>query len=206
MADAGARAMRTNHVLIDYESVQPASLAALEQAHVRVSVFVGASQAKVSFEVADALQRMGTNAGYVRISGNGRNALDFHIAYYLGRLALTEPGAYFHIVSKDTGFDPLVAHLRSQGVSICRSPAIEAIPFVKVAQAQSGDERIAAVVDNLKARKAAKPRTLRTLSSTVGALFGKRLAEAEVADLLQRMQAQGLIAVAGARIDYRLPE
>ena len=72
--------MKTNYVLIDYENVQPATLAILDQEHFRIIVFVGANQAKITFEVASALQPMGTRAEYVRISGNGANALDFHIA------------------------------------------------------------------------------------------------------------------------------
>jgi len=51
---------------------------------------------------------MGERAEYVRISGNGSNALDFHIAFYIGQLAAHEPDAYFHIISKVTGFDPLI--------------------------------------------------------------------------------------------------
>ena len=79
--------MRTNFVLIDFENVQPASLAPLERDGFKVFVFVGANQTKVSVDVAAALQRLGTNAEYIRISGNGKNALDFHIAYYIGKLA-----------------------------------------------------------------------------------------------------------------------
>ena len=100
--------MKTNYVLIDYESVQPDDIAALQHEHVRVIVFVGPHQTKIAFDKAAALQRMGTNAEYVQLSGSGPNALDFHIAYYLGCLAAKEPGAYFHIISKDTGFDPLI--------------------------------------------------------------------------------------------------
>ena len=91
--------MRTNFVLIDFESVQPDSLAALQHDYFRVIVFVGANQSKVPFEVAAVLQRMGSNAEYVKISGNGRNALDSHIAFYIGQLAAQAPAAYFHIIS-----------------------------------------------------------------------------------------------------------
>jgi hypothetical protein len=71
--------------------------------HVRVIVFVGPLQTKIAFEKAAALQRMGANAEYVRLSGGGANALDFHIAYYLGQLTAKDPTAYFHFISKDTG-------------------------------------------------------------------------------------------------------
>ena len=43
-----------------------------------------------------------------------RMPLDFHIAYYLGDLAVKEPDADFYILSKDTGFDPLIEHLEGR--------------------------------------------------------------------------------------------
>ena len=53
-------ALKTNYVLIDYENVQPEAMAVLNQEHFKVLVFVGANQAKVTYEVAEALQQMGT--------------------------------------------------------------------------------------------------------------------------------------------------
>src|SRR6185503_11601280 len=104
--------MRTNYVLIDFENVQPSSLEQLDHDHFKVFVFVGAHQGKVPFELAASLQQLGDRAQYIKISGNGPNALDFHIAYYIGRLAATDPAAYFHIISKDEGFDLLIQHLK----------------------------------------------------------------------------------------------
>jgi hypothetical protein len=34
-----------------------------------------------------ALQALGSNGSYVKVSGHGRNALDFHIAYHIGKLS-----------------------------------------------------------------------------------------------------------------------
>jgi len=98
--------MRTNYVLIDFENVQPSSLSALQQECFKVYVFVGASQQKVAFELAAALQPFGTRAEYVKISGNGPNALDFHIAFHIGELASKNSDSFFHIISKDAGFAP----------------------------------------------------------------------------------------------------
>ena len=83
--------MRTNYVLIDYENVQPNSLAGLDAEHFRVLVFVGANQNKLTFEIAAAIQKLGPRAEYVRIAGNGANALDFHIAFHIGQLAAQDP-------------------------------------------------------------------------------------------------------------------
>ncbi len=98
--------MRTNYVLIDFENVQPDSIGALDQDHFKVVVFVGANQTKLPFDVVAAIQRMGNRAEYIKISGNGSNALDFHIAFMIGRISVQEPDAVFHVISKDSGFDP----------------------------------------------------------------------------------------------------
>jgi hypothetical protein len=70
---------------------------------------------------------MGTRAEYVRINGSGKNALDFHIAYYLGQLATQHPDAAFHVISRDTGFDPLVAFMRGRGIPVDRLASLEAM-------------------------------------------------------------------------------
>lgn len=204
MPDRGAR-VRTNYVLIDYENVQPAALDVLEHEHFKVIVFVGASQAKVSFDVASVLQRMGTRASYVRISGNGSNSLDFHIAFYIGQLAAAEQDAYFHIVSKDTGFDPLITHLKSRRIFACRSRDVTDIPIVKAANSKTPSQRQAVIVSNLEQRGSAKPRTLKTLSSTIRSLFQNALTDEELASLLESLQQQGVISVAGTKVSYALP-
>lgn len=43
--------MKHNHVLIDYENVEPDGAAALTQSLFKVWVFVGAQQAKVKFNL-----------------------------------------------------------------------------------------------------------------------------------------------------------
>ena len=120
--------MGNNIVLVDFENVQPESLAALDQEHSRILVFVGATQQKLPFELVAAMQRLGGRAEYVRIAGSGPNALDFHIAYYIGRLAAQDPTTSFRIISKDTGFDPLIQHLRAKNISVIRSGAPKSAP------------------------------------------------------------------------------
>lgn len=121
---------RINHVLIDHENVQPAALGLLDRSDVRIWIFLGASQTKLSADLAMAAHAMGSRVRYVRISGNGSNALDFHIAYYLGQLASQQPDAFFHIISRDTGFDPLLTHLRADKRKAYRVADIAALPFL----------------------------------------------------------------------------
>lgn len=197
--------MKTNYILIDYENVQPATVAVLDQEHVKIVVFVGASQTKITFEIAAALQLMGSRAEYVKICGNGPNALDFHIAFYIGQLAAREPDAYFHVISKDTGFDPLIQYLRSRKVQACRSADVAEIPFVKVASAKSPDEKLTVIVTNLKQRGASKPRTVQTLTGTISSIFQKKLSDEEVSSLMRELQKQGIVMVSDTKVSYVLP-
>lgn len=97
--------MRKNYIFIDYENVQPESIAGLEKGNFSILLFLGANQSKINTQLARSLQPLGSRVEYIVLSGNGKNALDFHIAYYIGERAAIEPDAYFHIVSKDSGFD-----------------------------------------------------------------------------------------------------
>ena len=115
-----------NYVLIDFENVQPNNLEILKKHPFTIFVFVGENQAKIPFGTAKALQEFGKEAKYIKISGNGPNALDFHIACYLGQLSSQDNGGYYYIVSKDKGFDPLITSIGGEAVcnavlAVCRS-------------------------------------------------------------------------------------
>lgn len=116
--------MKPHFILVDFENVQPRNLGTLKDGQHKVRVFLGASQTKITLELAQALQAFGPDAKYVQISGNGSNALDFHIAFYIGRLSALHPEATFTIVSRDTGFDPLIKHLAARGIACRRSPTL----------------------------------------------------------------------------------
>ena len=196
--------MRTNYVLIDLENVKPSSFELLDHDHFRVMVFVGASQAKVPLDFADSLQRLGGKAEYIRIVGNGPNALDFHIAYYIGRLVVEDPSAFFHIISKDTGFDPLIAHLRTQKIFAQRAKSIDEIPLVKSANSKSLTDRIDVVLSRLKNLKASRPRRVNTLTSTVASLFQMQPEEHEVAEIIEELKRRGTITVQENKVLYAL--
>ena len=198
--------MRTNYVLIDYESVQPDSLAVVDHEHFKTYVFIGANQTRVPTDFADALQRMGPRAEYVRISGNGPNALDFHIAFYIGQLAAADPKGFFHVISKDTGFDPLITHLKGRKILAGRVKSIDEIPLVKTNGAMTREAKLECMVARLQQMKAAKPRTVKTLSSTISALFQKQLPEKEIEVLVKALQKDALISIEDSKVRYSLPD
>jgi len=197
--------MRTNFVLIDLENVQPDNISLLNGGPFKIKVFLGANQAKIPIDMARALQLFGPDAEYIQIEGNGCNALDFHIAYYIGRLGVENPGSCFHIISKDTGFDPLIKHLKAQKISCRRLTSISDIPLIKIANSKSAPEKVAALIDNLVKRKASKPRTLKTLRSSIKAFFANQLSNVELVALIEQLTKRGTISVVEGKVHYDLP-
>jgi len=198
--------VKTNFVLIDYENVQPDLADALIGDHFKVLVFVGANQPKIDFQVVTALQGLGPRAEYVKISGVGRNALDFHIAYYLGSLAASEPKAYFHVISGDKGFDPLLEHLRSKGLNAGRCADVKDIPAAKPASSASADEKLSVILAYLIKRGEQRPGSIKTLTGSAASLFQPRLGDEEIATLLQDLQNNGVFVVVGTKVTYSLPD
>ena len=197
--------MKNNYILIDYENVQPKNLGILNGHPVKVIVFVGANQAKVPFDLASSLQALGSNAEYVKIGGNGSNALDFHIAFYIGQLAARDPDAYFHIISKDTGFDPLIRYLKGKKILAQRERDLAEIPLLRISNATSAEERIEAIVKSLAARGNSRPRKVKTLSNTINSLFMKTLEEADLMSVIEQMKNRNLITVENGNVSYKPP-
>ena len=196
--------MKTNYVLIDLENVIPENLELLEQDWIRVLLFVGKNQTKLPIAVVKAVQRLGSRAEYIEMSGTGHNALDFHIAFYIGRIAATEKDVYFHVVSNDTGFDPLIAHLKSLQVFADRVAKIEEIPAliqVKVS-AQSREDRIGFVKDRLLRPNAPRPRSRKTLRSHVSTMFNKLLPDDAIVSIIDALFECGYVREDGKRIVY----
>jgi hypothetical protein len=197
--------LATNYVLIDFENVQPSNLDVLQNHPFKVLVFVGANQTKVPFDLATAMQALGEAAQYIKITGTGKNALDFHVAYYVGELAAKDPGAYFHIISRDTGFDPLIKHLKSKKIRIQRERDLAEILVLRLSVATSNDEKVSAIVNNLASRGQARPRKVKTLSNTINSLFTENLTEQQLAGLVKELEQRQYIKVANGNVTYKLP-
>lgn len=196
---------RINYVLIDYENVQPPDLSKLRDGPFKIKIFLGANQVKIPVALAAELQSLGTNAEYVLLESSGSNALDFHIAFYIGQLAALEPTAFFHVISKDTGFDPLMKHLKGKKIFAQRSTCIADIPYFKPSFPSAPDAQIDVVVADLIRRKASKPRTQKSLLSTLHALFKKELSEQQLSHLFSSLCRRGIVKVEGTKVTYELP-
>ena len=194
--------MRTNFVLIDSENVKPEYLEKLKHDHFRVVVFVGANLKRLDFPIANAMQSLGSNGSYVIISSHGSSALDFHIAYYIGKLSAAHPDAYFHIISKDRGFDPLIQHLKDQKIFCSRWASVLEIPLVKVMDKLPSSQRAEDFYKKRIASTKARPATVLSLQSTILSHFQKALSAEEVAEVLKELKAAGRVVVNGKKVAY----
>jgi diadenosine tetraphosphate (Ap4A) HIT family hydrolase len=194
----------SKYVLVDFENVQPKNLELLKEHPFRVLVFIGANQTKFPRHFVVAMQALGEQADYVEIAGSGPNALDFHIAYYIGELAAKEPDAHFHIVSRDRGFYPLIQHLKSKRIRVRREKDLAEIPELRIPDTTSRDEQIDAIVRNLRQRGHSRPRKVKTLQNTINTLFTKKLEQEELDAIIEELRKRNLIIVKQNNVSYRL--
>ncbi len=110
--------MNQSILLVDYENIGKIELGDIPPA-VLVPFFFGASQKSVPKEFLKAALNLRERFVAIDIEGQGKNALDFHIAYYMGEYLTRSPGSPCIILSKDKGFDPLVKHLFWGAASLC---------------------------------------------------------------------------------------
>jgi hypothetical protein len=171
------------------------------------------------------MQEFGERGKYIVLEAHGPNALDFHIAYYLGVLVAADASGFFHIISKDKGFDPLIQHLKGKGISAARSGSIETMPCFSQAAAStlesipasdkgkskspagcvSVDDMIKVVVNNLMKQKgAARPRTQKTLRNAIHSWCGKDLTATDIGAVCDEMVRHGYVKVDGAKVSYVL--
>jgi len=217
--------LRTNYVLIDFENVHVKSLDLLTAEHFKVMVFLGPKNTKLPVDLVLAMQNFGARAEYVQLETAGTNALDFHVAFHLGRLAAADPTGFFHIISKDTGFDPLVQHLKTRNVFSARSASIEgmpcfhSLPTASPARTQSAsnlpepsapatnsfDKLCAKTIAHLRNMKHAKPAKLATLHSTIRAQLGKDVPASTVDMVCSELVKRGHLKMNGVKVLYSLP-
>ncbi len=165
--------MSLTYILIDFENVQPtaADMRLIRGMDYRVWLFHGPHQNNFDVEMVKAWQPLGVQFEYFQCERKGKNALDFHIAFCLGRLvqecevAASLPGgsANFLIVSKDSGFDVLLGHIRALGYGAAR---IASVPEALASMETTGPLSVA--VTRVEESSPAKKAAVKKLETTAG--------------------------------------
>ena len=110
-------------LLVDFENKQKVDLSSLDESF-KAIIFVGANQNPPNASKKPATAHRFSRVDFLKISGTGKNALDFHIAFYLGRTFETAPDTRCFVLSSDKGFDPLLNHLNANGMTCRRIESI----------------------------------------------------------------------------------
>jgi len=188
-------------LFIDYENIQNIELPVLQDNSLEIKIFVGQSQSKIPFELVLTAQAFGKAIEWLKIEGSGKNALDFHIAFYLGRLSQTERQTSFIILSKDTGYDLLILHARKLGIECRRINSI--LELSKMDELlKLNAEPMTKVIENLSKIEKNKPRTRKTLHSHINSIFKNKLSEPEVNKIIDSLFFQGKLSEENNKLTY----
>ena len=184
-----------DYILVDLENTQPKNLELLGNHPFKTLVFVGETQSKLSFDIVEAMQHLGDRGEYIKISRSGKNALDFHIAYYIGRLSVESPLSSFHIISKDQGFAPLIEHLKTKKIKASLHKDIAEIPALQMSSAISDEEKMEAILARLAGLGSARPRKDTTLRSSMKSWFSDELDEITIDKIITDLSKDGRVEI-----------
>ena len=212
-----------NHVFVDFdfENVHEIDAALFGNKTVSLTLLLGPRQTKLDVSLVEKLLARAAFVQLVRLTSTGRNALDFTLAYYVGRAVLADPTGYFHIISRDKGYDPLVEHLRSKHIHAHRHDDFTTLNFTRVAKPPTAttpppaaatppvtpqkpkpqtkpkaqppvlDERAAQVQEHYRKPSATRPKNREKLVSFLVAHFGHKISEEDAAAIIESLRKAG---------------
>jgi hypothetical protein len=184
---------RKQFVFVDFENVQKLDLDLLAGKTVAVELIVGEQDTKLHVDMVEQLRKY-PDVEIVKAGKSGRNALDFVLAYRVGVVSSANKDGFFHIVSRDTGFDALIRHLRKKEI-LARRDETFAKAFVTETPVVAPEDRVKFVRERLEKNKANRPKRKKTLLSQSNAYFGKKLTEAELEKIVQTLIHERVIEV-----------
>ena len=200
-----------NHVFVDFENVHHVDLAVIGVKVVSLTILVGAKQTKLDADLVVKLFEHAASVQLIRLTASDKNAVDFALTYYLGRAVLADPTAYFHIVSKDTGYDPLIEHLLSRHVRVRRHKDFTTLTFAAPPKAAPAVPKAAPIAPKTLSSRASRsnesragpfaqahhqpPEKEKTLLSHLKANLGMEASEADATRLLEKIIKAGHIKI-----------
>jgi len=186
-------------IYVDFENVPNVEIR--EMSDTRILIFIGQSQKRLSTNIVKAIQPLGKNVEWIQVNGSGKNALDFHIAYYLA-MHKAQPDTEHYIISKDAGFDPLIVHANGLGQKVRRVVSFADV-FEKIGLGKELEGKYKKVKEILmKQQNTRRPKSRKTLSSFIETTFQKKISTAETNKLIENLFRDGLLEEKSKRISY----
>jgi hypothetical protein len=183
----------------------------------------------IEYGMVNAWKPLGDRLQLVQSAKNGKNALDFHIAYFLGVLREQDVAAgrksICIVVTGDGGFDALFDFMRGGGCAIDKAGSIpEALALAAKIQAQAekeseasptekpvspraklAEEDVAKIVAAFVAYPKNRPGTRKKLEPYVLTQLGNKVTTAVAQALVKQLIKRGLVTFDGEKVKYTLP-
>jgi hypothetical protein len=186
----------TNHIFVDYENVHEVDLDLVAGKAVVVHLVLGERHKNLPLEIVKRLLKCREQVHLVEAGRSGKNALDFVLAYRVGVEAAADPKGFFHIVSRDTGFDALISHLKKNKIFARRDESFgKAFDDTTKAPPAALPDQVKVVTERLTKNKTNRPKRKKTLVSQINAYFGKKLTDTELEKIVQTLTADQVIAI-----------
>jgi hypothetical protein len=190
-------------VFIDYENVQNVNLKPLLKSDVLIKVFHNADQKFCSTFLKLAMEFGKERLELIQITGSGKNAADFHIAYFLGKLTHEIANPSFYIISKDNGFKPLANFIKSHDKIDCvQDNEIPNLTAKESVKDELKRDSYTIVLKHLSDPKMPRPKKEITLRNQIISICHKKISEAEADAIIQRLIAAKIIYSQTGSISY----
>lgn len=188
---------RTNYIFVDFENIHEVDLDLIADKPVVVILVLGQRHKNLSTELVKQLLRYAEQVRLVETGHAGKNALDFVLAYHIGRQAIADTTGRFYILSRDHGFDALIHHLKDNGILAARHDEFGKIPLL-LKEAPALDERVKLLATRFAAHQENRPKKEKTLRSHIHAHFGKKLSDAELDATINALIEREIITITAA--------
>ena len=191
-------------ILIDFENMQKIDFDLIDTDDTDIAIFVGRSQGKIPFPLVQKTQKLGDRVKWLKIAGDGKNNLDFHIAYELGRIREKyQKDIDLIVLSKDSGYDSLISYIKDSGVTARRIANLAELAENKKQLPKS--KYTHDVVNNLKKiNSQQRPRTRRTLRKHIESFLRDKASSNDIEEIIEEMFVNGRISESNGRLKYRL--
>lgn len=201
--------MMEKYIYIDYENMSNLKNL-LPGKDKKYFFFIGANQNKIPKSLVIDSDEVCIK--WIEIEGQGKNALDFYIAYFIAKNDEHKDVQHF-ILSKDTGFDPLISYInKTKSREIVRRIITlddihknEKDKNIK-ANAKNIEQRCEKVLENLKGIQSKKrPQSERSLKAHITTCLGKDdLTDEEIQKIIDELYRKKSISKGNNRISYSI--
>ncbi|GHU73180.1 hypothetical protein FACS189450_12450 [Spirochaetia bacterium] len=205
-------------IFVDFENIQKIDTSLID-AKTKIIVLVGLNQDNKAFEFSKNLFNNISTIELIKVNGQGPNALDIFIAFYIGKYFESIKESEIIICSKDSDYDQLIKHLDGYGISIKRIGLIENNKknIVKTKAPKQKKEITKTTIEvktdevqkimeylqkQTKSQKSKRPKKLTTLENYLYTHFAQKIPMDKVKFSINSMKTNKYIVIEGNKINY----